>query len=185
MRSGRYGPLILAGNEIMESFQLILGLAKKLELPGSTLAFCAQREAPRCTKEKKRERESPGRPDQESCQQERRNTQPPCRHQICQQHLSVFGPPQKKNPCDLIRAFCRALHLHLLRHRDVLCEWLATAATAVVVPCAAVVVQVFVRQGVHTESAESLKSPKHDVPTEVEGPELDYPISAISTPVGS
>ncbi|CAK9020540.1 unnamed protein product [Durusdinium trenchii] len=29
----RYGPLILAGNEIMESFQLILGLAKKLELP--------------------------------------------------------------------------------------------------------------------------------------------------------
>lgn len=29
----RYGPLILAGNDIMESFQLILGLAKKLELP--------------------------------------------------------------------------------------------------------------------------------------------------------
>ncbi|CAE7255940.1 Dagla [Symbiodinium natans] len=29
----RYGPLILAGNEIMESFQLIVGLARKLEIP--------------------------------------------------------------------------------------------------------------------------------------------------------
>eukprot|EP00931_Biecheleriopsis_adriatica_P055619 TRINITY_DN32928_c0_g1_i1.p1 TRINITY_DN32928_c0_g1~~TRINITY_DN32928_c0_g1_i1.p1 ORF type:complete len:775 (-),score=171.19 TRINITY_DN32928_c0_g1_i1:301-2625(-) len=29
----RYGPLILAGNEIMEAFQLIVGLARKLETP--------------------------------------------------------------------------------------------------------------------------------------------------------
>ncbi|CAJ1407543.1 unnamed protein product [Effrenium voratum] len=29
----RYGPLIFAGNEILESFQLIFGLAKKLEMP--------------------------------------------------------------------------------------------------------------------------------------------------------